>query len=192
MNPIVVLLALAGFAGGIIALRGKNTASFFKGQTRNIIFRDGSKPEHASRLRLLFENVIDKGNGVYQVTSNFDGNVSLPEGATIGAVSSITLYAGFYKGKHVGFAFGAGPAYVINKAYTPITFVRSSQSYPTRWAPQWKPVYGDSAHRTQWGKFLEPYDSVVANQLRGEGYTAYYVPNKFVKPTHEWAKLALR
>lgn len=169
----LIVLALVGIAGGIAYATGKGRATFRKGQTRTISFKDGSKPEHLSRLRLLFDNVVDRGNGVYEVTANFDGDITLPAGATIagvGAASPIALYAIFHKGRHVGFAFGPGAASVILKVLTGAKAQKSSQKMPNVWASSWRPVWGNDAHTTIWGRFLAPYDAALPIYLRWAGY----------------------
>lgn len=195
MNALIVLL-LAGVAGGIAYATNKGRAAFHKGQTRTISFKDGSKPEHLSRLRLLFNNVVDRGNGVYEVTSDFEGSVVLPEGATVAGVGAcgqrrlrglgntpiqgsgatappqVVLYAIFHKGRHVGFAFGPGAASGILKVLTGSTAQKSSQKMPSTWASAWRPVWGNDAHTTIWGRFLAPYDEALLTYLRWGGYLA--------------------
>lgn len=174
MNALIVLL-LAGVAGGIAYATNKGRAAFHKGQTRTVSFKDGSKPEHLSRLRLLFNNVVDRGNGIYEVTSDFEGSIVLPEGATVsgvGALPQIVLYAIFHKGRHVGFAFGPGAASGILKVLTGSTAQKSSQKMPSTWASAWRPVWGNDAHTTIWGRFLAPYDEALLTYLRWGGYPA--------------------
>lgn len=183
MNALIVL-ALVGVAGGIAWLRGGVSAGFFKGQTRTVSFADGSKPEHLSRLRAIFDQVNDRGNGVYEVTANFDGNVSLPSGAKVsgteevGAVTTIVLYAIFHKGQHVGFAFGPGAASAITRVLTGSTAQRSSQTMPKAWSSAWRPVWGNDAHTTIWGRFAAPYDGAIATYLRWNGYYASVTPGR--------------
>lgn len=174
----LIVLALVGVAGGITYLIGGTRAGFFKGQTRTISFPDGSKPEHLSRLRVLFSKVVDRGNGVYEVTADFDGNVSLPSGAKIAGVSEsvgatvIVLYAIFHKGKHIGFAFGPGAAKAITRVLTNSVAQRSSQTMPKVWASSWRPVWGNSEHTTIWGRFLSPYSTGLPTLLQWAGYPA--------------------
>lgn len=175
MNALIVL-ALVGIAAGIKYAVGGNSAGFFKGQTRTVSFNDGkSTPERASQLRVLFERVNDRGNGVYEVTANFDGNVSLPSGtrvAGVGAAAPIVLYAIFHKGRHVGFAFGAGPAAVISKVLNGAKAQRSNQPMPKEWGYSWRPVWGNDSHTTIWGRFISPYDEALLTYLRWAGYPA--------------------
>lgn len=173
MNALIVL-ALVGIAAGIkFAVKG-SSAGFFKGQTRTISFNDGrSTPERASQLRTLFDNVHDRGNGVYEVTANFDGNVSLPSGtrvAGVGAASPIVMYAIFHKGRHIGFAFGASAASAILKVLYGAKAQRSNQAMPQNWGHSWRPVWGNDAHTTIWGRFISPYNDALPVYLSWRGY----------------------
>jgi len=170
----LIVLGLVAVAGGIAFLRGGNSAGFFKGQTRTVTFTDGSKPEHLSRLRILFDNVVDRGGGVYMVTSGFDGNVTLPSGAQVSGVGAtpIILYSVFHRGRHIGFAFGPGPAAAVKKVFPSLTIQRSSQSYPASWASKWKAIWGDDNKKTVWGRFYSPYNEAIMTYLRWAGYYA--------------------
>lgn len=192
------VVALIALAAGVIALRGGVGAAFSRGVARTVAFADGqSTSERFSRLRSLFASVVDKGGGVYVVTADFDGPANLPPGASVSGEADIVgaaieLWAGYYKGRHVGFAYNKSSADLIHRAYFPITFVRSSQAFPSSWAAQWKPVYGDGLRRTVWGRFRDGLDGVVADYLRGEGVYAMNDPNPNLKSPDEWRRLALQ
>lgn len=227
--PIALLVLLAA-AGGLYALAPKRT-SIQKGQAR--ICFDKSSPEHASELRVLFDNVVDEGGGCYRVTVLETSVFTLPKGARVGAsrtakisdarmqgqaivshaarrlialramdrigsndyvsarrsifgaarrlarigaaVKAPELYAVFVDNKHVGFAFGLGPARAMAYTYRGLTFKKSAQKWPAKWSPNFIPVWGDRDHKTTWGRFLYPYNLAVSDALRShyEAFTDY-------------------
>lgn len=96
--------------------------------------------------------------------------------ARLGAVtSSIELYSVFLEGKHVGFAFGLGPARAMAYSYRGLTFKKSAQKWPAKWSPAFIPVWGDRDHRTTWGRFLYPYNLAITDAMRKhyEAFTEY-------------------
>lgn len=243
--PIALLVLLAA-AGGLYALSPKRT-SLQKGQAR--ICFDKSSPQHASELRVLFDNVVDEGNGCYRVTVSETAVFNLPSGARVGAtglakisdvrmrgneivshaarrliakramgkigsndymrarrtifgaarrlarlgaaVKAPELYAVFLDGKHVGFAFGLGPARAMAYSYRGLTFKKSAQKWPARWSPQFIPVWGDRDHRTTWGRFLYPYNLAITDAMRvhyeahteyQKGSTPFQLAENYVSP----------
>lgn len=199
MGALAVLLLLAAGGGIYAATGGARRLDMLAGVTRRIRFENGSTPENESRLRVLFAKVVDEGGGVYSVTPGFDGTVSVPSGSSVVGASGIhagsagiVLFAAFLNGRHVGFAFGESSARAIHAAYSPVTFRRSSQAYPQKWAAAWRPVYGDFFKRTVWGRFLSPYDETIASYMKGNGLYARAEPNPSYKTPEEWQRLALQ
>ncbi len=191
------VLALIAAAGGIyVAAGGGRKLELRTGVPRKVRFESGSTPANESRLRALFSSVRDEGGGVYEVTAHFDGTVTVPSGASvvggdsIGAV--IELWSAYLAGRHIGFAFNKSSADAIHRAYSPMTFRRSGQAYPSSWDSRWRPVYGDSFRKTVWGRFLSPHDETVADYMRGLGVYARAEPDPTYKRPDQWMRLATR
>jgi hypothetical protein len=79
------LLALAAlFVGGIAYANQRGKVNVFVGQPVRFVFKDGQSSEaHMARLRVLFNNVKDAGNGVYIVTPEQSGTIVIPDNATV-------------------------------------------------------------------------------------------------------------
>ena len=79
------LLALAVLLiGGLAYANQRGRVNVFVGQPVRFVFRDGlSNDVHMSRLKVLFNNVKDQGNGVYIVTPEESGTIVIPEEATV-------------------------------------------------------------------------------------------------------------
>lgn len=79
------LLALAVLlVGGLAYANSRGRVNLFAGTPVRFVFRDGvSSDNHMSRLRVLFNNVTDQGNGVYVVVPQETGTIVIPEEATV-------------------------------------------------------------------------------------------------------------
>jgi hypothetical protein len=79
------LLALAVLlVGGFAYAQSRGKLNVFTGQPVRFVFKDGvSSVEHEGRLRVLFSNVKDQGNGVYIVTPDQSGSILIPDEATV-------------------------------------------------------------------------------------------------------------
>jgi hypothetical protein len=97
MPAILALLALV--AGGLY-MSSPKVVTLHKGTVRRFIFSDGSRAEHMSRLRQLFNSVTDEGNGVYAVVAPDDMTINMPEGARIAGVQRAVPQ--FHNGVHIG------------------------------------------------------------------------------------------
>jgi hypothetical protein len=82
------------------------------------------------------------------------------------------LYAVFIDNKHVGFAYGLGPARAMAYSYKGLTFKKSVQKWPARWDPKFIPIFGDHFRNTTWGRFLFPYNLALKDEMAAENYTA--------------------
>lgn len=79
------LLALAVLLiGGIAYANMRGRVNLFAGKPVRFVFRDGmSSDAHMTRLRVLFNNVTDQGNGVYVVVPQETGTIVIPDEATV-------------------------------------------------------------------------------------------------------------
>lgn len=79
------LLALAVLlVGGLAFANMRGRVNVFAGTPIRFVFRDGvSSEKHETRLRVLFNNVKDQGNGVYIVIPQESGTIVIPEEATV-------------------------------------------------------------------------------------------------------------
>jgi hypothetical protein len=82
--PQLLLFVAVMLVGGVAYAMNRGSLSVFIGQPVRFTFRDGvSSDAHMSRLRVLFNNVQDQGNGVYLVTPDQNMTVVVPEDAKV-------------------------------------------------------------------------------------------------------------